>query len=78
MDSTALFIERSREIAGESADYWAVVARVRGSRGDRQGAVRALERLIQLDPKHADAPEIATLLGLTDLAEQLRSGHLSR
>ncbi len=71
IDSTAVFIQRSYEIVGESADYWAVEARVRGARGDRQGAVRALERLIQLNPKHADAPEIARLLGLEDLARQL-------
>lgn len=64
IDSTAVFIERSREITGENADYWAVIARVRGARGDRAGAERAYARLLALKPDHPDAPEIARLLGI--------------
>ena len=50
--------------AGESARHSLVEARIVAERGDLEGARRALERVLALEPGNPDALELARALGL--------------
>ncbi|TMK79123.1 MAG: hypothetical protein E6G45_04420 [Actinobacteria bacterium] len=55
---------RSRQYWPTNADSWAVEARIFAMRGDRRAAVAALRRCFAIEPRHAEAHELARSLGL--------------
>jgi tetratricopeptide (TPR) repeat protein len=65
LDAAMAFNDQALRAGGEAPDYYAIQARIFAVSGRREEAVRAVERILRMEPENREGLELAQRLGMT-------------